>query len=129
MSVAIATRMGLRRAGRRGQPTGRERSQPRVFSVRTRLRLPIALVGALVAAEAAVLLLRPRERGPEPVDVPARDYFSAAQIERGDAFRSGQLWLFGLRTAVELAVLVAVVRRPPRLLERGSRRPLLAGAA
>src|SRR3954471_17972712 len=129
MSVAIATRMGLRRAGRRGRPTGRERSQPRVFSVRTRLRLPIALVGALVAAEAAVLLLRPRERGPEPVDVPARDYFSAAQIERGDDFRTGQLWLFGLRTAVELGVLVAIVRRPPRLLERGSRRPVLAGAA
>jgi STE24 endopeptidase len=80
-------------------------------------------------AEVAVLLLRPRDRGPEPVDVPARDYFSAAQIERGDDFRTGQLWLFGLRTAVELGVLVAIVRRPPRLLERGARRPVLAGAA
>jgi len=97
--------------------------------VRSRLRLPIALVGALVVAEVAVLLLRPRDRGPEPVDVPARDYFSAAQIERGDDFRTGQLWLFGLRTAVELGVLVAVVRRPPRLFERGARRPVLAGAA
>ena len=80
-------------------------------------------------AEVAVLLLRPRDRGPEPVDVPARDYFSAAQIERGDDFRTGQLWLFGLRTAVELGVLVAIVRRPPRVLERGARRPVLAGAA
>jgi STE24 endopeptidase len=97
--------------------------------VRSRLRLPIALVGALVVAEVTVLLLRPRDRGPEPVDVPARDYFTAAQIERGDAFRTGQLWLFGLRTAVELGVLVAIVRRPPRLLERGARRPVLAGAA
>jgi STE24 endopeptidase len=97
--------------------------------VRSRLRLPIALVGALVVAEVAVLLLRPRDRGPEPVDVPARDYFSPAQIERGDDFRTGQLWLFGLRTAVELGVLVAIVRRPPRILERGARRPVLAGAA
>jgi Zn-dependent protease with chaperone function len=97
--------------------------------VRSRLRLPIAVVGALVVAEVAVLLLRPRDRGPEPVDVPARDYFTAAQIERGDAFRTGQLWLFGLRTAVELGVLVAIVRRPPRMLERGTRRPVLAGAA
>jgi Zn-dependent protease with chaperone function len=97
--------------------------------VPTRLRLPIALVGALVVAEVAVLLLRPRERGPDPVGVPARAYFSAAQIERGDRFRSGQLWLYGVRSAVELAVLVAVVRRPPRLLERARRRPVLAGAA
>jgi STE24 endopeptidase len=97
--------------------------------VRSRLRLPIALVGALVVAEVAVLLLRPRDRGPEPVDVPARDYFSAAQIERGDDFRTGQLWLFGLRTAVELGVLVAIVRRPPGVFERGARRPVLAGAA
>jgi STE24 endopeptidase len=97
--------------------------------VRGRLRLPIALVGALVVAEVAVLLLRPRDRGPEPVDVEARDYFSAAQIERGDDFRTGQLWLFGLRTAVELGVLVAIVRRPPRVMRGGARRPVLAGAA
>jgi STE24 endopeptidase len=80
-------------------------------------------------AEVAVLLLRPRDRGPEPVDVPARDYFSEAQIQRGDDFRTGQLWLFGLRTAIELGALVAMVRRPPRLLERGARRPIVAGAA
>ena len=80
-------------------------------------------------AEVAVLLLRPRDRGPEPVDVPARDYFTAAQIQRGDDFRTGQLWLFGLRTAIELGVLVAIVRRPPGVLARGARRPVLAGAA
>jgi STE24 endopeptidase len=97
--------------------------------VRRSLRLPIALVGTLVVAEVAVLLLRPRERGPDPVGVPANEYFSPAEIQRGDDFRTGQLWLFGLRSAVELAVLVAIVRRPPRLLERGARHPLLAGAA
>jgi STE24 endopeptidase len=97
--------------------------------VPTRLRLPIALVGALVVAEVAVLLLRPRERGPDPAPVRAREYFSAAEIQRGNDFRTGQLWLFGLRSAVELVVLVAIVRRPPRVLERAGRRPILAGAA
>jgi Zn-dependent protease with chaperone function len=94
--------------------------------VRTRLRLPLAVAAALLVAEAAALLLRPRATGPDPVRVPAHAYFSAQEIQRGDSFRTGQLWLFALRSAVELAVLVAVVRRPPRLLER---RPVLAGAA
>jgi STE24 endopeptidase len=79
-----------------------------------------------VVAEVAVLLMRPRAQGPDPVNVPAHAYFSDQEIVRGDSFRSGQLWLAGLRSAVEVAVLVAIVRRPPRLLER---RPILAGAA
>ena len=51
----------------------------------TRLRLPIAVVAALVVAEAAVLLMRPRDRV-QPVAVAPRAYFSAAQIEKGEAF-------------------------------------------
>jgi STE24 endopeptidase len=97
--------------------------------VRRSLRLPIVLVTAVVVAEAAVLLMRPRDRGPEPVPVDPRAYFSPAQIEKGDAFRTGQLWLFGLGSAVELAALVLLVRRPPRILQRRFRRPVLAGAA
>jgi STE24 endopeptidase len=97
--------------------------------VRSRLRLPIALVAAVVVAEAAVFLMRPRDRGPEPVGVEARAYFSAEQIEKGDAFRTGQLWLYGARLAVELGVLVVLVRRPPAVLGRARRRPVLAGAA
>jgi STE24 endopeptidase len=93
--------------------------------VPTRLRLPIAVVAALVVAEAAVLLMRPRDRV-QPLDVAPRAYFSAAQLEKAEGFRTGQLWLLGAQTAVELAVLVAVVRRPPRWL---GRRPVLAGAA
>jgi STE24 endopeptidase len=93
--------------------------------VPTRLRLPIAIVAALVVAEAAVLLMRPRDRV-QPLDVAPRAYFSAAQVEKAERFRTGQLWLYAGQTAVELVVLVLVVRRPPRWL---GRRPVLAGAA
>lgn len=91
----------------------------------SRLRLPVAVVAALVVAEAAVLLMRPRDRL-EPVAVAPETYFSAAQIERAEDFRSGQLWLYGARLAIELGLLVVIVRRPPRWL---GRRPLAAGAA
>lgn len=93
----------------------------------TRLRLPLAVVTALVVAETAALLLRPRDR-PVPVDVAPRDYFSAAELETARGYRTGQLWLYGARLAVELGVLVLVVRRPPRAL-LVARRPVLAGAA
>ena len=109
-----------------------------------RLRLPIAIVAALVIAEAAVLLMRPRDLL-EPVDVAPRAYFSAAQIEKAEAFRSGQLWLYGAQTALELGLLVLVVvivRRRPRAVgfalwantRKGTRPPgpafpVLAGAA
>jgi STE24 endopeptidase len=96
-----------------------------VYSVPKRLRLPAAIVTALVVAEAAVLVMRPRDRV-EPVEVAPRAYFSAAQLDRAENFRSGQLWLLGASTAIELGVLVLFVRRPPRLIPR---RPLPAGAA
>ena len=109
MSDAIATRM------------------PRVCSVLRSWRLPVALVTAVVVAEAAVLVMRPRGL-PDPVPVLARDYFSAAQIDRAEAFRDGQLWLYVAQTALGLAVLALIVRRPPRRLEAIGR-PILAGAA
>jgi STE24 endopeptidase len=98
-----------------------------VYSVLSRLRLPVAIVAALVVAEAAVFLFRPRDRL-QPVDVTAQTYFSAAQLERAEDFRSGQLLLYGLRLAVEIGVLVYVVRRPPKPLRRHFRRPIVAGA-
>ena len=110
MSDAIATRM------------------PRVCSVRRSWRLPIALVTALVVAEAAVFVLRPRDRGPDPLPVEARAYFSAEQIEKAEDFRTGQLWIFVAQTAVGLGVLTLLVRRPPERLA-SLRRPVLAGAA
>ena len=88
------------------------------------LRLPAALVAALVVAEAAVLLLRPKERYPVEQAEP-RDYFSAADLEKAVRFRSGQLRLFGARSAVDLAVLAAAVRYAPP----ADRRPVATGAA
>jgi STE24 endopeptidase len=110
MSDAIATRM------------------PRVCSVRRSWRLPVALVTAVVVAEAAVVAMRPRDRGPEPVPVEPRAYFSEAQIEKAEVFRNGQRWIFLGQTAVGLAVLALIVRRPPERLA-AMRRPALAGAA
>jgi Zn-dependent protease with chaperone function len=110
MSDAIATRM------------------PRVCSVRRSWRLPVALVAAVVVAEAAVFVMRPRDRGPEPVPVEARAYFSEAQIEKAEGFRSGQLWIYVAQTALGLGVLALIVRRPPERLAT-IKRPVLAGAA
>jgi len=101
---------------------------PRVCSVRRSWRLPVALVTAVVVAEAAVFVMRPRDRGPEPLPVEPRAYFSASQIEKAEAFRTGQLWIYLAQTAIGLGVLVVIARRPPERLA-GIRRPLLAGAA
>jgi len=101
-----------------------------VFSVRRTLSLPVALVAAVVVAEVAVVLFRPRDLGPSPLPVDARAYFSAAQLEKAGRFRSGQLWLYGARLLIELGVLVVLVRKaPPRIRAFGERRPVLAGAA
>ena len=96
--------------------------------MRRTLRLPVALVAAVVVAEVAVLLLRPRDSGPEPVVVDARAYFSPAQLEKGQDFRRGQLALYGARLLIEGGVLILLVRRPPRRLRRDFRRPLVAAA-
>jgi STE24 endopeptidase len=78
----------------------------------------------LVVAEAAVWLLRPKERYPT-VQTDPRAYFSAAELDRASAFQSGQLWLFGARSVLELGVLVAAVKLAPR----AGRRPIVTGAA
>ncbi len=91
-------------------------------------RLPVALVTAVVVAEVAVLAMRPRDRGPEPVPVEPRAYFSEAQIEKAEAFRTGQLWIYVAQTAIGLGVLLLIVRRPPERIA-AIRRPVLAGAA
>jgi STE24 endopeptidase len=96
--------------------------------VRRSWRLPVALVAAVVVAEAAVFVMRPRDRGPEPVPVEARAYFSEAQIEKAEDFRSGQLWIYVAQTALGLGILTLIVRRPPERLA-AIKRPVLAGAA
>ena len=80
-----------------------------------------------MVAEAAVVLMRPRD-GVVPVDAAPQTYFSTAFIERAEDFRSGQLWLYGARVAIEIGLLVYVVRRPPARLKERFRRPVLAGA-
>lgn len=95
---------------------------------RGRWGLPLALIAAVVAAEAAVLLLRPREGIIEPAPVRATSYFSPAQIDRAEDFRHPQLALHGAVVLAELALLALLVRRPPRALRGPFRRPLLAAA-
>src|SRR3954463_7448773 len=87
-----------------------------VFSVRRTLGLPVALVAAVVVAEGAGLVLPPRglpppPPGPHPPPGKARAYFSAAQLEKAETFRTGQLALYGGQLAIELGVLVVVARR------------------
>jgi STE24 endopeptidase len=98
-----------------------------VYSVLKRLRLPVSIVAALVVAEAAVFLMRPRD-GVAPVDAAPQTYFSATFLDHAEEFRTGQLWLYGARLAIEIGLLVYVVRRPPARLRGRFRRPVLAGA-
>ncbi|MEA2271878.1 MAG: endopeptidase [Solirubrobacteraceae bacterium] len=97
--------------------------------LRGRSRAPLAVLTALVVAEAAVLLLRPRHGVIEPVPVRAQSYFSASQIERAQDFRDGQLLLFAAGLTVQIGILFALVRRPPLVLRRRWPRPYVAGAA
>ena len=93
-----------------------------------RLRLPLALATAVVVAEAAAVLLRPRSGVFTPAEVSPEGYFSAEQLQRAVDFRGPQLALYGVAVALQLGVLALVVRRPPRWLRR-ARRPLLTAAA
>jgi STE24 endopeptidase len=91
-------------------------------------RVSLALVAAVVVAEAAVLLLRPRSGIIDPAQVSATSYFSRAQIDRARDFRRPNLALFALSLGVEAGVLVLVLRRPPRFV-RAPDHPLLRAAA
>lgn len=94
-----------------------------------RLRLPATLIAAAVVAQGAVFLLRPRERLIDPAPLAAGDYFTRSQIDHAHDFRGPQIWLYAGSLAIELGVLVLLVRRPPARLRAGFRRPVLAGAA
>src|SRR4051794_35644929 len=101
-----------------------------VFLVGEKVGLPVALVAAIAGAGGAVVLLRPPHLRPPPRPLDPRAYFSPAQLEKAEAFRTGQLWLYGAQLVIEGALLVALVRRPPQRLRRaGTRRPVLAAAA
>ena len=94
----------------------------------SRHRLVESMLLALIAAEGGVRLLSPRERPIEPADVDLHSFFSDAEIERGRRFARPQLALGLARAAIELGALALLVRKPPKWLSRGSKRPALAGA-
>lgn len=85
----------------------------------------LALVAALAAAEVAVLLLRPRTGLVDPLPVEAADFFTPAQINRAEDFRTPQLALYGAILLVEAGALVLLIRRGAARLPRS---PLAAGA-
>ncbi|MEA2138529.1 MAG: endopeptidase [Solirubrobacteraceae bacterium] len=95
---------------------------------RGRLRWPMAIAAAVVVAEVAVVLLRPRAGLVEPAPVRAESYFSASQIERARDYNGPQLALYGGALAIQIGVLALLVARPPRRLGGPFRRPLLAAA-
>jgi hypothetical protein len=95
---------------------------------RARLRFAVAVGAAVVVAELAVMLLRPRDGVIKPVPVSAQSYFSDSQIEHARAYRRPQLVLYGCVLATEFGVLALLVARPPARLRGPFRRPLLAGA-
>ena len=86
-------------------------------------------MAAVVVAEVAVVLLRPRHGVIEPAPVRTESYFSPDEIERARDYRRPQLALYGAVLLTELGVLVLFIRRPPRRLRGPLRRPVLAGAA
>jgi STE24 endopeptidase len=96
------------------------------------VRLGATAVAAVVVAEAAAWMLRPRDVV-EPVEVDEGAYFSEAEVERAEDYRSGQRLLFVGGLAAEGALLVLLVTGRPaparRALERAAQRPVLGGAA
>jgi STE24 endopeptidase len=84
---------------------------------------------ALAVAEGGRRLLSPRDGTIAPAPVDLGDYFSSQEIDRGARFARPQLALAMARGLVDLAALTAIATRPPGVLRREARRPLLAGAA
>ena len=76
-----------------------------------------------------MVLLRPRSGVIEPARVSTQSYFSASEVQRARDYRRPQLAIYGGVLAIELAVLILLVARPPRRLQVAFKRPLLAGAA
>lgn len=95
---------------------------------RSRWGLPLALVTAVVVAEAAVFVMWPRKGVIEPAQVSARSYFSQAQIDHAKHYNDPRLLLWLGQLVLEGAVLAWLIRRPPGALVRHRRRPLVAGA-
>jgi STE24 endopeptidase len=95
-----------------------------------RSRLPLAFCVAVAAAAVATFLLRPRSGLIEPAPVEVQHYFTSAQLERAEDFRSLQRLLALASLGIGIGTLAVLAWRPPRrLMRRLDRRPLLGGAA
>jgi STE24 endopeptidase len=94
-----------------------------------RLRLPLAIAVAGVAAAAATLILRPRSGLIQPAPVDVKAYFSAAELKRAHDFTHTQRLIGLAGLAVSGGTLALLALRPPRVLDRLGRRPLLGAAA
>jgi STE24 endopeptidase len=94
-----------------------------------RYRLPLALVVAAIAAGGATLLLRPRAGVVKPAPASAGDYFTPQQLDRARDYRGPQRTILLASLALEGAVLILLIARPPQALVRLGRRPLRGAAA
>jgi STE24 endopeptidase len=94
-----------------------------------RYRLPLAVIGAAIAAGGATVLLRPRAGVTHSAAASAGDYFTPQQLERAHDFRAPQRTVFLASLAVEGAALVLLVARRPRVLTRLEERPVAGAAA
>ena len=96
------------------------------------LAIGATAVAAVVVAEGAAWLLRPRDVI-EPVSVEETAYFDQAEIERASDYRSDQrLMMIGGIAAQGTVLILLVGGRPEiarRALERAGERPVLGGAA
>ncbi|HET9103899.1 MAG TPA: M48 family metalloprotease [Solirubrobacteraceae bacterium] len=93
-----------------------------------RHRVGFALGLALLAAEGARRLLTPRTPPLTPAAVDLRDHFSAEEIVRGRRYARPQRALAVAVTGVDVTCLIALVRRPPRVLRETGARPVAQGA-
>src|SRR3954449_11293247 len=96
---------------------------------RTRMELPSAVIAAVAAAEAGVLLLRPREDPIAPAPVSEHDHFSDEEIARARAYRGPQRALALVGMALDTGALAALTTTPPGVLRRRRKGPLAGAAA
>jgi STE24 endopeptidase len=96
------------------------------------VRLGVTAVAAVVVAEAAAWLLRPRDIE-RPVHVDENAYFSHAELTKARDYASGQRLILVGGLLAEGAVLVLLATGRPavtrRVLDRLGARPVLGGAA
>jgi len=84
---------------------------------------------AVGAADGGRRLLAPREAPAQPAPVALETYFSPDEVRRGCAFARPQLAVALARAAIDLGMLGLLVKRPPAVLTRRFKRPILGALA